>query len=70
MPSLVANYHGGLLTNYIFLISYNEVKVFQICFLVLFLCLWDRKDGVVVAKLWQQAHALLSGRTTEYKNFF
>ena len=70
MPYLVANHLSGLLTNYIFLISYNEDKVFQICFLVLSLCLWDRKDGVVVAKLWQQAHALLSGRTIAYKNFF
>ena len=70
MPSLVASHNSGLLTNYILLISYNEVKVFQICFLVLSLCFWNRMGGVVVAKLWQQAHALLSGRTTAYKNFF
>ena len=33
----------------------------------------NRREGMaalLVAKLWQQTHALLSGKTTAYKNFF
>ena len=70
MSSLVASHLSGLLINYILLISYNEVKVFQIYFLVLSLCFWDRKSGMVVTKLWQQDHVMLPGRTTAYKNSF